>query len=228
MAEPVVSLGARLREVRLASGLSLREVARQLGVSPSFVSQLENGKSQPSVATLYSMAQLLGVSIDELFAVDGATSPNGAKSSTPAPSRVEAADGAAVSRSDFSSPMDAFPKDDKPSRVVVSRPGERPRLEMDTGVVWERLADNTGHDLDFIEIIYPPQSSSTNDGRMLQHAGMEFGYLLEGELEVTVGFEVFVLRAGEALGFDPAQPHLFRNLSDQPARGIWCVRHPHA
>ena len=23
---------------------------------------------------------------------------------------------------------------------------------------------------------------------------------------------------------DPAQPHLFRNLSDTPARGIWCVR----
>jgi len=227
MAEPVVSLGARLREVRLASGLSLREVARQLGVSPSFVSQLENGKSQPSVATLYSMAQLLGVSIDELFAGDGAAAVPAAAAPTK-PARALAADGAPVSRSDFSSPVDAFPKDDKASRVVVSKPGERPRLEMDTGVVWERLADNTGHDLDFIEIIYPPQSSSTNDGRMLQHAGMEFGYLLEGELEVTVGFEVFVLRAGEALGFDPAQPHLFRNLSDQPARGIWCVRHPHA
>lgn len=227
MAEPVVSLGARLREVRLASGLSLREVARQLGVSPSFVSQLENGKSQPSVATLYSMAQLLGVSIDELFAADGA-SPAPAAAVPTRPARALAADGTPVSRSDFSSPIDAFPKDDTGSRVVVSRPGERPRLEMDTGVVWERLADNTGHDLDFIEIIYPPQSSSTNDGRMLQHAGMEFGYLLEGELEVTVGFEVFVLRAGEALGFDPAQPHLFRNLSDTPARGIWCVRHPHA
>ena len=32
-------------------------------MSPSFVSQLENGKSQPSVATLYSLAQLLEVSI---------------------------------------------------------------------------------------------------------------------------------------------------------------------
>src|SRR5688500_20182029 len=42
-------------------------MARQLGVSASFVSQLENGKSQPSVATLYSLAQLLGVSMDRLF-----------------------------------------------------------------------------------------------------------------------------------------------------------------
>ena len=64
---PVGHLGARLKDARSRSGMSLREVARQLGVSPSFVSQMENGKSQPSVATLYSMAQLLSVSIDELF-----------------------------------------------------------------------------------------------------------------------------------------------------------------
>src|ERR671910_64088 len=64
---PAENLGGRLRQARLQANLSLREVARQLGVSASFVSQLENGKSQPSVATLYSLARLLGVSIDRLF-----------------------------------------------------------------------------------------------------------------------------------------------------------------
>src|SRR3954452_5340719 len=44
-AEAVVNLGARLKHRRQLSGMSLREVARQLAVSPSFVSQLENGKS---------------------------------------------------------------------------------------------------------------------------------------------------------------------------------------
>jgi uncharacterized cupin superfamily protein len=61
---------------------------------------------------------------------------------------------------------------------------------------------------------------------MLQHAGSEYGFLLEGELEITVGFDVLMLHAGEALGFDSSQPHLFRNLGDTPARGIWFVRHP--
>ena len=60
---------------------------------------------------------------------------------------------------------------------------------------------------------------------MLQHVGSEFGYLLEGELEITVGFEVFTLHAGEALGFDSATPHLLTNNTDHVARGIWCVRH---
>ena len=63
----VGQLGGKLRLARQQAGLSLRELARQLSVSPSFLSQMENGKSQPSVATLYSIAQVLEVSIDELF-----------------------------------------------------------------------------------------------------------------------------------------------------------------
>ena len=63
---------------------------------------------------------------------------------------------------------------------------------------------------------------------MLQHAGSEFGYLLEGELEITVGFEVFTLDAGEALGFDSLDAAPVRaTCADEPARGIWFVRHPH-
>jgi transcriptional regulator with XRE-family HTH domain len=231
--DQVENLGGRLRKVRLATGMSLREVSRQLGVSPSFVSQLETGKSQPSVATLYSLAQLLGVSIDELFAVDGAApsppaAPGAGVDGVPAsPAAPGPASGESLpSRSEISSPVDAVPRTGRAERVSVTRSGGRSRLEMDTGVVWERLANNTGGDLDFIEIVYPPHSNSTNDGRMLQHAGAEFGYLLEGELEITVGFDVFTLHAGEALGFDSSQPHLFRNLHSQPARGIWFVVHP--
>jgi uncharacterized cupin superfamily protein len=96
---------------------------------------------------------------------------------------------------------------------------------MDSEVVWEQLAGNTGRDLDFIEIIYPPHASSTTDQRMLQHAGFEYGYVLAGELEVTVGFETVRLAAGDSIGFDSAVPHLIRNVTDVPARGIWVVRH---
>jgi len=224
-AEPVVALGARLKRVRQQSGLSLREVARQLGVSPSFVSQLENGKSQPSVATLYSISQLLDVSIDQLFEVERHDGPIAAQ-----PVAAAAGDSgvAPISRSDLGSPADAWRTEQIPARLSVTRPGERVRLVMDSGVVWEQLATNTGKGLDFIEIIYPPHSTSTNDNRMLRHAGSEFGYLIEGELEITVGFEVFTLHAGEAVGFDSSMPHLLSNRTDVAARGIWFVRHPHA
>ncbi len=242
--EPVVALGARLKSVRQRSGMSLREVARQLGVSPSFVSQLENGKSQPSVATLYSISQLLDISIDQLFSAEGVDAGRertpravaaGAATETPARRRPAVqvvkdtgTDAAPISRSELGSPANAWPSEQVTARLSVTRPGERVRLEMDSGVVWEQLATNTGTGLDFMEIVYPPHSTSTNDHRMLQHAGSEFGYLIEGELEVTVGFEVVTLRPGDAIGFDSAMPHLLSNKTDTAARGVWFVRHPHA
>ena len=237
-ADPTLHLGGRLRQARKRSNLSLRELARQLGVSPSFVSQLENGKSQPSVATLYSLTQLLGVSIDRLFDGEDGSSPAEAEAGA-AP--TASADGtwtdvdagqdeggaAAVSRTDFGSPSGAWRTSrEDGSRSSMTTPGRRTRLVMDSGVIWEQLARRTDH-LDFMEILYPPGSSSTTDGRMLRHDDYEYGYLLEGELEVTLGFDVFVLRASEAIGFDSSVPHLFRNLGTAPARGIWVVHHRH-
>jgi transcriptional regulator with XRE-family HTH domain/mannose-6-phosphate isomerase-like protein (cupin superfamily) len=222
----VVPLGARLRHERQKAGISLRELARRLGVSPSFVSQLENDKSSPSVATLYSIAQVLGTSIDSLF---GHAAVAAVEAGAPALAQASAGGSpdppAVVSRSDLGSPADGFPAGRTRSRLAVTRPGDRPRLVMDSGVVWEQLVHNTGRDLDFIEIVYPPHASSTTDRRMLQHAGFEYGYVLAGELEVTVGFETVRLAAGDSIGFDSAVPHLIRNVTADEARGLWVVRH---
>ncbi|MEV4686139.1 helix-turn-helix domain-containing protein [Microbacterium sp. LWH3-1.2] len=65
-------IGTRLRRHRQAQGLSLRAVAQELKVSASLISQVETGKSQPSVATLYSLATLLSVSVDELLGLEPA------------------------------------------------------------------------------------------------------------------------------------------------------------
>jgi transcriptional regulator with XRE-family HTH domain len=189
---------------------------------------MENGKSTPSVATLYSMAQLYQVSIDELFSGKQPEAVSDPESVEDAPDPAGEPDDGPISRSSLGSPADAWPGEQVRPRISVTRPGGRKRLEMDTGVVWEQLATNTGPGLDFMWIFYPPHSTSTNDKRMLQHAGSEFGYLLEGELEVTVGFDVYTLRAGDAIGFDSSTPHLLTNKTDRPARGIWFVRHPHS
>jgi transcriptional regulator with XRE-family HTH domain/mannose-6-phosphate isomerase-like protein (cupin superfamily) len=236
--DPSANLAARIRQARLHAGITVRELARRLGVSASFVSQLENGKSQPSVSTLYALAHCLGESIDRLFLdQDGATPPGrvptGPATDPPAPAvhaagvdGLQPAERGRVSRNQPGFPAVAW--GDDPSgphdRVAVTTPGHRARLLMGGGVVWEQLVPKTDH-LDFMEILYPPSSSSTVDGRMLRHDNYEYGYLLEGELEVTVGFEVLTLRAGEAIGFDSTVPHLFRNRRSVPARGIWVVHH---
>ena len=60
-------MGERLRAARTARGLSLRELAGRLAVSPSLISQIETGRSNPSVSTLYAIADELDVSLDELL-----------------------------------------------------------------------------------------------------------------------------------------------------------------
>ena len=61
------NIGSRLREQRERQGLSLRELARRIGVSASLISQIERDKVNPSVSTLWSLARELGLNMGDLF-----------------------------------------------------------------------------------------------------------------------------------------------------------------
>lgn len=61
------SLGPRLRELRRQRDITLREVAAAAGVTESFVSQVERGAANPSVATLRRIAEALGETMASLF-----------------------------------------------------------------------------------------------------------------------------------------------------------------
>jgi transcriptional regulator with XRE-family HTH domain len=62
-----VSVGQNVRRERLRAGLSMRELARRLGVSASFLSQFELGQSQAAVSTLFAIATELNLSLDDLL-----------------------------------------------------------------------------------------------------------------------------------------------------------------
>ncbi|MFF9094751.1 helix-turn-helix domain-containing protein [Streptomyces sp. NPDC014776] len=62
------STGAQLREIRLSRGLSLTEVAHQADVTKGFLSQLERGLTNVSVATLLRVCDVLKIGVGELFA----------------------------------------------------------------------------------------------------------------------------------------------------------------
>lgn len=81
VAEDLTGIGPRLRGERVRVGLSQRELARRLGLSPSLISQLETGASKPSVGTLYAIVTELGVSLDRVLR--GAGSPEPPASGSP-------------------------------------------------------------------------------------------------------------------------------------------------
>jgi len=64
---PASKVGNRLRAERERRGISLRELARRVGVSPSLVSQIELDRVNPSVSTLYSLVTELGMTMSDVF-----------------------------------------------------------------------------------------------------------------------------------------------------------------
>lgn len=60
-------IGDRLRAQRQRRGMTVREIARRVRVSPSLVSQIERGKVNPSVSTLWALVTELGLPMSELF-----------------------------------------------------------------------------------------------------------------------------------------------------------------
>lgn len=62
-----MDLGMRIRETREKIGISLRKLAKEVGVSPSFISQVEQNKAQPSINSLQKIASVLGSSVSSLI-----------------------------------------------------------------------------------------------------------------------------------------------------------------
>ncbi|MEP7023950.1 MAG: cupin domain-containing protein [Actinomycetota bacterium] len=208
-ASAVPWLGERVREARLRRGVSIRRLAGNVGVTASMISQIETGRSQPSVSTLYALANALEVPIEELFSpgpwADGPVSADG--DCTP-----RAAGNAA----------DAKPA--KPGRVgPLVRPGERRTLHLDTGVSWALLGRLAQHEADFLLTTYPAGATSSSAGALMRHPGSEYGFLISGELVVTLGFETIAMRPGDAISFESSTPHAYRNDGREPAWGVWFI-----
>lgn len=70
------SLGIKIRQRRKARKLTLTQLAQLCGISPSFLSQIERDQAKPSVGTLHTIADQLGVTLAEFFE-ESTTAENG-------------------------------------------------------------------------------------------------------------------------------------------------------
>jgi len=201
--DPGTGLGPRLREVRSAGGLSVRELARRVGCSASLISQIERGVSVPSVGMLYALATELGSSLDYLLFGSG-TAPAAA-----AVAAVAVAASAAAA----------------PPAAVVQRGGDRKIIDLASGVRWERLTPQSEAMTDFLEVIYSPGGHSTDERRPLRHDGREYALILSGTLTANIGFESYDLEPGDSIAFDAATPHEYLNKTGEVVRAISVVVH---
>jgi transcriptional regulator with XRE-family HTH domain len=63
--------GLRVREFRLLRGFSVRKLAVAAGLSPSFISQIENGQTNPSVRSLLRICGVLRINLGDIFTDQG-------------------------------------------------------------------------------------------------------------------------------------------------------------
>ena len=209
-------LGARLREARKRRGIGVRELGRQTDCSASLISQIELGKIAPSVSTLYTLTSSLGVSMDSLFVTNEGAPSEGALSEGAGPEAAgpEAAGPEAAGPNGAEAAVSA-------EASVVQRHRSRPHISLQHGVRWERLNPLPEQGAEFLQVTYDVGGGSRSDDQAVRHNGREYGLVLEGVLTVQIGFESYVLQAGDSVAFDSTIPHRFWNSGDTPVRAIW-------
>ncbi len=114
---------------------------------------------------------------------------------------------------------------DEATEKVVYHPHERPVAgKVQTMVEWDGIEAEImvpfvhGRLLEGFVFIMEPGGHS---GGVLQHEGEECGYVLEGQLELTVGEKSYILKRGDSFFFPSDIPHAYRNPGKVVARVIW-------
>ncbi len=197
-------LGNQLRAARTKAKISLRELSRRVGISASFMSQVELGRAAPSIGTLYTIVSELGLSLDSLMsgehsAVDKA--PDRGSKELAYPPLFPPATGALPG---------------------IQRAENRPEINMG-GVRWERLTEKADPLVEFLRVTYAPGSESCAADALMRHPGWEYLHILSGHLNVQVSFDSDVLGPGDSMNFDSNIPHRLSNTSGENCVAIWAV-----
>src|SRR3989440_13049256 len=195
----VSNIGPKLRQARDRGNMSVRGLARYVGVSPSLVSQIERGRVMPSVGTLYTIANELGLVVDDLF------------SDTPAKTRGSGR--AEITAADVANP--------------VLKAGQRKTITLADGVRLERLTPTPDKDVEFLVVVYDVGAESCPKDALIRHGGKEYAYMIRGHLGMKIGFEEFELGPGDSIAFDAQMPHRLWTVGREPAEAIWVVLNRH-
>lgn len=187
--------GQIIRALRNERGLTLNEVSERTGLAISTISKLEKGRASLSYEKLALMSTGLGINLSELLGIlaEGPASPV-----TP-PNRA---------------------------RRVIQRLGEG--LSVQTGPYVQTFLAVELLRKRLVPLLADVRARSVAEfvaefGGLIKHAGEEFTYVLEGEIELHTEFYAPVrLKRGESVYLDSGMGHAYIAASDGPCR-VLCV-----
>lgn len=89
----------------------------------------------------------------------------------------------------------------------------------------KQVGDAKLHGLQILQEHYEPGADT--GASMIEHEANEGGIVISGEIEITVGADIRVLKAGDAFLFNSREPHRFRNISDRACKVISACTPPY-
>ena len=183
------AIGREVRAFRSGLGLTVSDLARAANLSPGMLSKIENGLTSPSLATLSSLANALGVPVTALFR------------------RYEEEREAVFVKAGHG--------------LVIERRGTR------AGHQYQLLGHSTGHGGRItVEPYLITISTPSEVFPLFQHSGLEFIFMLEGEVTYRHADKTYRLTPGDSLFFDADAPHGPDELSKLPIRFLSVISYP--
>ena len=171
-------VGAQVRALRLALGMTIADLAQAAGLSPGMLSKVENGQTSPSLGTLSALAGALNMPLASFFTKFDEKSDA---------THVKAGQGLTIDRRGSS----------KGHRYQLLGHGLRAKLNVEPFLIT----------LDEGSDAYP----------IFQHEGVEFLYMLEGEVSYAHGDQTYLMQPGDSLFFEAGIPHGPLELRRLPA-----------
>ena len=208
----MTDFGKTIRLQRRIRSLTLKELTAQTGLSISFVSEVERGLSQPSIASLRKIAQALGISLlglSESGSADDGAGPGG---------RDDPAAGLPQTAPAIRAPYI--------SDVRVMRAGRRKRISF-PGMkgYFELLTPDLNRLIEALNFKLEPGFASGQE-QFSDLPGEKFMLILEGRLEFHVADQVYVLDEMDSLYYPADAPIHYKVLGERTVRGVLVITPP--
>ncbi|MDH3198106.1 MAG: XRE family transcriptional regulator [Candidatus Krumholzibacteria bacterium] len=181
-----LELGDRLRRIRLAQNLTLKDVERKARVSATHISEIERGTTSPTVGALARIARALGTEAAQLL------------------------------------------REGELPRLAVVRRGERHALAIPSWRANLFPLSGAVRDAEISLIDVEIEPGPVEKAWPVSRRGEALVTVVRGVVEVSVGDDTRLLKAGDTMHFDAASPHAVRNIGDGKARLVWVTTPPWA
>lgn len=191
--DTAAQLGAEIREIRKARGLTLNALSAELSCSTAYLSRIELGSAKVSDVLLQEISAALNVDIRWFSPVRTGEGPLERNHVVRAENRRKLSDMYTRSEAEL-----GF-RDELLSSTLSGQ----------CYLILSRFAPGTGEPPD-------PMEGYVFEGE--QHA-----IVLSGEVELRLGDELIVLRKGDSFSYPSMIAHRFRNRTDQEATMVWAM-----